>query len=160
MLYRESYRFGLPIALLVLLLDQATKWLMLLVVMAPPRVIEVTGFFNLVLAWNTGVSFSAFAGSGPAGRWILVGVAIVICGFVLAWMGRTQRRLLIAGFAVIVGGALGNVIDRVIHGAVVDFLDFHLASWHWPAFNLADTAITLGVVAIIADSLFGPRHGR
>ena len=133
---------------------------MLLVVMAPPRVIEVTGFFNLVLAWNTGVSFSAFAGSGPAGRWILVGVAVLICGFVLAWMGRTQRRLLIAGFAVIVGGALGNVIDRVIHGAVVDFLDFHLASWHWPAFNLADTAITLGVVAIIADSLFGPRHGR
>ena len=160
MLYRESYRFGLPIALLVLLIDQATKWLMLLVVMAPPRVIEVTGFFNLVLAWNTGVSFSAFAGSGPAGRWILVGVAVVICGFVLAWMGRTQRRLLIAGFAVIVGGALGNVIDRLIHGAVVDFLDFHLAGWHWPAFNLADTAITLGVVAIIADSLFGPRHGR
>ena len=160
MLYRESYRLGLPIALLVLLLDQATKWLMLLVVMAPPRIIEVTGFFNLVLAWNTGVSFSAFAGSGPAGRWILVGVAVVICGFVLAWMGRTQRRLLIAGFAVIVGGALGNVIDRVIHGAVVDFLDFHLAGWHWPAFNLADTAITLGVVAIIADSLFGPRHGR
>ena len=160
MLYRESYRLGLPIALLVLLLDQATKWLMLLVVMAPPRIIEVTGFFNLVLAWNTGVSFSAFAGSGPAGRWILVGVAVVICGFVLAWMGRTQRRLLIAGFAVIVGGALGNVIDRLIHGAVVDFLDFHLASWHWPAFNLADTAITLGVVAIIADSLFGPRHGR
>jgi signal peptidase II len=160
MLYRESYRFGLPIALLVLLLDQATKWLMLLVVMAPPRIIEVTGFFNLVLAWNTGVSFSAFAGSGPAGRWILVGVAVVICGFVLAWMGRTQRRLLIAGFAVIVGGALGNVIDRLIHGAVVDFLDFHLAGWHWPAFNLADTAITLGVVAIIADSLFGPRHGR
>lgn len=160
MLYRESYRFGLPIALLVLLIDQATKWLMLLVVMAPPRIIEVTGFFNLVLAWNTGVSFSAFAGSGPAGRWILVGVAVVICGFVLAWMGRTQRRLLIAGFAVIVGGALGNVIDRLIHGAVVDFLDFHLAGWHWPAFNLADTAITLGVVAIIADSLFGPRHGR
>lgn len=160
MLYRESYRFGLPIALLVLLIDQATKWLMLLVVMAPPRAIEVTGFFNLVLAWNTGVSFSAFAGSGPAGRWILVGVAVVICGFVLAWMGRTQRRLLIAGFAVIVGGALGNVIDRLIHGAVVDFLDFHLAGWHWPAFNLADTAITLGVVAIIADSLFGPRHGR
>lgn len=160
MLYRESYRLGLPIALLVLLLDQATKWLMLLVVMAPPRIIEVTGFFNLVLAWNTGVSFSAFAGSGPAGRWILVGVAVVICGFVLAWMGRTQRRLLIAGFAVIVGGALGNVIDRLIHGAVVDFLDFHLAGWHWPAFNLADTAITLGVVAIIADSLFGPRHGR
>jgi signal peptidase II len=160
MLYRESYRFGLPIALLVLLLDQATKWLMLLVVMAPPRTIEVTGFFNLVLAWNTGVSFSAFAGGGATGRWILVGIAIVISGFVLAWMGRTQRRLLIAGFALIVGGALGNVIDRVVHGAVVDFLDFNLAGWHWPAFNLADTAITLGVVAIIADSLFGPRHGR
>ncbi len=159
MFHRESYRFGLPIVLLVLLLDQASKWLMLFV-MSPPRVIEMAGFFNLVLAWNTGVSFSAFAGGGAAGRWILVGIAIAICGFVLAWMGRTQRRLLIAGFAAIVGGALGNVIDRVIHGAVVDFLDFHLAGWHWPAFNLADTAITLGVVAIIVDSLFGPRHGR
>lgn len=159
MLYRESYRLGLPIALVVLLLDQGSKWLML-AVMSPPRIIEVTGFFNLVLAWNTGVSFSAFAGGGDTGRWILVGIAIVISGFVLAWMGRTQRRLLIAGFAIIVGGALGNVIDRVIHGAVVDFLDFHVAGRHWPAFNLADTAITLGVVAIIADSLFGPRHGR
>lgn len=159
MLHRESYRFGLPIALLVLLLDQASKWLMLSV-MSPPRTIEVTGFFNLVLAWNTGVSFSAFSGSGDAGRWILVSVAIAITVFLLVWMGRSERRLLIAGFAVIVGGALGNVIDRLIHGAVVDFLDFHLAGWHWPAFNLADTAITLGVVAIIADSLFGPRHGR
>ncbi len=159
MLHRDSYRFGLPIALVTLLADQASKWLMLSV-MSPARVIEVTGFFNLVLAWNTGVSFSAFAGGGDAGRWILVAIALAICGFVLLWMGRTQRRLLIAGFAVIVGGALGNVIDRVIHGAVVDFLDFHLAGWHWPAFNLADTAITLGVAAIVADSLFGPRHGR
>jgi signal peptidase II len=159
MLYRASYRIGLPIAAVVLLIDQASKWLMLSV-MSPPRAIEVTGFFNLVLAWNTGVSFSAFAGGGPASRWILIAVAVAISGLVVAWMGRTERRWLIAGFGAIVGGALGNVIDRLIHGAVVDFLDFHLAGWHWPAFNLADSAITLGVVAVIADSLFGPRHGR
>lgn len=158
MFYRESFRFGLPIVAVILILDQASKWLML-AVMTPPRVIEITGFFNLVLAWNTGVSFSAFAGGGDLGRWLLVAVALAISTFVLIWMGRTERRLLIAGFGAIVGGALGNVIDRVIHGAVVDFLDFHLAGWHWPAFNLADSAITLGVAAILADSLFGSRRG-
>lgn len=158
MFYRENFRLGLPIILAVMALDQASKWIMLSV-MTPPRTIEVTGFFNLVLAWNTGVSFSAFAGGGDLGRWLLVAVAFAISGFVLVWMGRTDRRWLVVGFAVIVGGALGNVIDRIVHGAVVDFLDFHLAGWHWPAFNLADTAITLGVAAILADSLFGSRRG-
>jgi len=157
MFYRDSFRLGLPIALAILVLDQASKWL-ILGVMSPPRLIEVTGFFNLTLAWNTGVSFSTFAGGGAAARWILVAVALVISVVIVIWMGRTERRMLILGFAGILGGALGNVIDRLIHGAVVDFLDFHLAGWHWPAFNLADSTITLGVVAIVIDGLFGSRH--
>ena len=154
---RSGYRIGLPIAAGVFLCDQASKWLML-EVMTPPRIIEVTGFFNLVLAWNTGVSFSLFSGSGDFGRWLLTGVALAISAAILVWMGRTDRPLLAAGFGAIVGGALGNVLDRIIHGAVVDFLDFHLAGWHWPAFNLADTAITLGVVAVLADGLFRPHR--
>jgi len=113
----------------------------------------------LVVARGAGVAGSAFAGGCGLGRWLLVAVAFAISGFVLVWMGRSDRRWLVVGFAVIVGGALGNVIDRIVHGAVVDFLDFHLAGWHWPAFNLADTAITLGVAAILADSLFGSRRG-
>lgn len=157
MFYRESLRLGLPISALVLVLDQASKWLMLWV-MTPPRTIEVTGFFNLVLAWNTGVSFSAFAGGGALARWGLVAVALAISVAIFVWMGRTDRRFLIVGFGGILGGAIGNVVDRVIHGAVVDFLDFHIAGWHWPAFNLADTAISLGVVAIIVDGLFGSRR--
>ena len=157
MFYRESFRLGLPVALAILILDQASKWL-ILGIMSPPRLIEVTGFFNLTLAWNTGVSFSAFAGGGATVRWALIAIALLISAIIFVWMGRTERRTLILGFAGILGGALGNVIDRFIHGAVVDFLDFHLAGWHWPAFNLADTAITLGVVAILADGLFGSRR--
>ena len=152
---KGGYRIGLPIAAAVFLLDQASKWLML-DVMTPPRAIEVTGFFNLVLAWNTGVSFSLFSGSGDAGRWILTGIALVVSVAILVWMGRTGRTLLAAGFGAIAGGALGNALDRIIHGAVVDFLDFHVAGWHWPAFNVADSAITLGVVAVLADGLFRP----
>jgi len=152
---RIGYRIGLPVAVLVFAVDQASKWLML-DVMTPPRIIEVTGFFNLVLAWNTGVSFSLFSGSGDLGRWLLCGVAVVVSAVILVWMGRSDRKLLVGGFGAIVGGALGNALDRVIHGAVVDFLDFHAAGWHWPAFNAADSAITLGVVAVLADGLFRP----
>ncbi|MEX0808273.1 MAG: signal peptidase II [Dongiaceae bacterium] len=152
---RIGYRIGLPVAILVFAADQASKFLML-DVMSPPRIIEVTGFFNLVLAWNTGVSFSLFSGSGDLGRWLLCGIAVVVSVVILIWMGRSDRKLLAGGFGAIVGGALGNAFDRVIHGAVVDFLDFHIAGWHWPAFNLADSAITLGVVAVLADGLFRP----
>jgi signal peptidase II len=148
-------RRGLILAALVLVLDQASKWWILLDVMAPPRMIEVTGFFNLVLVWNPGISFGLFGGGG--GRWLLAGLAVAIAVALVVWMVRTVRPWLAVALGLVVGGALGNALDRLIHGRVVDFLDFHLAGFHWPAFNLADSAITVGVVVMLVDSLFEKR---
>lgn len=148
-------RRGLALAMVVLILDQASKWWILTDVMTPPRVIEVTGFFNLVLVWNPGISFGMF-GDGE-GRWLLAGLAFAISVALVVWIARTARPCLVAALGLVVGGALGNALDRVIHGEVVDFLDFHLAGAHWPAFNLADSAITIGVVVMLVDSLFEKR---
>ncbi|MEQ8653685.1 MAG: signal peptidase II [Kiloniellales bacterium] len=148
----------LLIALLVLILDQASKWVILLKVMDPPRVIEVTGFFNLVLAWNRGVSFGLFTNDSPYGPYLLAGIALVIATGVLLW-SRNQRQFLpVLAAGMIVGGAIGNLIDRLVHGAVVDFLDFHVGGFHWPAFNVADCGIVVGVGFLLYDSLF--RSGR
>ncbi len=144
----------LMIALLVLVLDQASKWVILLVVMDPPRAIEVTGFFNLVLAYNRGVSFGLFSSDSAYGPFLLAGIAMVIAIGVLFW-ARSQRHFLpILAAGMIVGGALGNLIDRLVHGAVVDFLDVHVQGYHWPAFNLADCGIVVGVAFLLYDSLF------
>lgn len=148
-------RRGLGLAALVLILDQASKWWILTDVMAPPRVIEVTGFFNLVLVWNPGISFGMFGGG--EGRWLLAGLAVAISVALVIWIARTVRPWLALALGLVVGGALGNALDRVIHGEVVDFLDFHLAGAHWPAFNLADSAITVGVIVMLVDSLFEKR---
>lgn len=148
----------LLIALLVLILDQASKWVILLLVMDPPRAIEVTGFFNLVLAYNRGVSFGLFANDSPYGPYILAGIALVIAIGVLFWARKQRHFLPILAAGMIVGGAIGNLIDRLVHGAVVDFLDFHLQGFHWPAFNVADCGIVIGVLVLLYDSLF--RGGR
>lgn len=150
------WRIGYAVAAAVLLLDQASKWWVLLAVMDPPRVIEVTPFFNLVLAWNRGISFSLFHMEGAAGPWILAAVALAIVVGLAWWLHRTHRPWPAVGAGLVMGGAVGNVVDRLVHGAVVDFLDFHLAGWHWPAFNLADSAITVGVFLLVIDGLFGP----
>ncbi len=125
--------------------------------MQPPRVIPVLPFFNLVLVWNRGVSFGMF-GDGSAGPWLLVLLAVGIVAALLWWLRKAEGLLSVASLGLIIGGAVGNVIDRLVHGAVVDFLDFHAAGWHWPAFNVADSAITVGVVLLLAESLFPSRH--
>ncbi len=145
----------LLIALLVFLADQASKLLILEVVMVPPRVIEVTGFFNLVLAYNRGVSFGLLSNDSPMGPYLLAGAAFVIALGVLIWALRQGRRLPMVAAGLVVGGAVGNMVDRLYLGAVVDFLDFHAYGWHWPAFNLADSAIVVGVGLLLFESLFG-----
>jgi len=148
------------VPLCVALLDQASKWLILEAVMNPPRTIEVTGFFNLVLVYNRGVSFGFLAMDSAWSPYLLAMAAMLIAGLVYLWGRRQRRRLPIVAAGMVVGGALGNAFDRLYHGAVVDFLDFHAAGWHWPAFNLADSAIVLGVGLLIVDSLFGGRPSQ
>jgi signal peptidase II len=150
------YSLCLTIAAAIVVLDQITKWWVLTELADPPRVIPVTSFFTLVLAWNTGVSFSLFDGTVPPYVFAAVAAAIVVG--LLIWLGRVHDRAVAIGIALIIGGAVGNVIDRLQYGAVVDFLYFHAGKFYWPAFNLADSAITIGVVILIVDSLFVQRR--
>ncbi len=143
-------KLGLPFTLLSFLLDQATKWWILNHVMDPPRVIPVTGFFNLVLGFNTGVSFGLF---GEAPAWLLMAFILPMVAGLLVWMTRTDSRLTAIALGLVVGGAFGNLLDRLRHGAVTDFLDFHVGAYHWPAFNFADVAIVSGVALLLIESV-------
>jgi signal peptidase II len=145
-------RMAIPIAVGVLLADQLSKWWILNVVMVPPHDIVVTSFFTVVLAWNPGISFSQLGHVDP---WILSGLALAIVAGLFVWLRRMQRPWPAIAIALVIGGALGNVIDRMRFGAVVDFLSFHWRDLYWPAFNLADSAITVGVALLLIDSLFG-----
>jgi len=143
-------KLGLPFTLLSFLLDQATKWWILNHVMYPPRVIPVTGFFNLVLGFNTGVSFGLF---GEAPAWLLMAFILPMVAGLLVWMTRTDSRLTAIALGLVVGGAFGNLLDRLRHGAVTDFLDFYVGAYHWPAFNFADVAIVSGVALLLIESV-------
>ncbi|MFC5314797.1 signal peptidase II [Azospirillum rugosum] len=134
--------------------DQASKWAILEHVMNPPRLIEVTPFFNLTLGFNRGVSFGLL-GDGTAGPWLLSGLALAIVIGLAMWARRTDSRIEAGAIGAIMGGGIGNVIDRVRQGAVTDFLDLHAFGWHWPAFNLADVAIVCGVGVLLMLSWFG-----
>jgi signal peptidase II len=139
----------------IVLADQLTKWAVL-AHFAPGERRELTGFFNLVLVFNKGAAFSFLADAAGWQTPILVAFALVAALIVSVLLVRSPgRRLFCAGLALILGGALGNVIDRLRFGYVVDFLDLHAGAWHWPAFNIADSAITVGAALLILD---GFRH--
>ncbi|MCP5365137.1 MAG: signal peptidase II [Hyphomicrobiales bacterium] len=146
--------------LCVLSVDQLSKWWIINVVMRPPRVIPITDFFNLVLAWNTGISFGLFDSDSLFNVWALSVLALLIVACLIYWLLRAERRIIALSLGLIIGGALGNVADRLRIGAVVDFLDFHAMGWHWPAFNVADSSITVGAVILIVDSLFESANHR
>ena len=116
----------------------------------------VTGFFNLTLVYNTGAAFSFLAGAGGWQRWFFTVLALSISAYLIYWLMQLKKQQIVLPLAIamIIGRAIGNLIDRVLHGHVVDFLDFYIADWHWPAFNLADSAIFLGVVLFIWESFF------
>ena len=136
------------VSLAVIFLDQITKNI-ILNEMVTPKIIEVTPFFNLILAYNTGVSFSMFDGNNP---YVLSIIALSVCALLAWWMQKETDKWSRIGFSMIIGGAISNVIDRFVHGAVVDFLDFYIGSYHWPAFNVADTAICIGAGIIVLRS--------
>ncbi|MHB1359294.1 MAG: signal peptidase II [Rhodocyclaceae bacterium] len=120
----------------------------------------VTSFFNLVLVFNPGASFSFLADAGGWQRWFLIVLALAISAWLVVMIRQHAReRLLPFALTLVLGGALGNVIDRLRFGAVVDFLDFHVAGWHWPAFNVADVAIVGGVVLLLWQQLTHKENG-
>ena len=154
MTFPPPFRNGLIVSAVVLAFDQTTKWWIVFTVMQPPRIIEITPFFNLVMGWNYGISFG-FLNSVPAlAQWLLPMAVVVITSALGVWLYRTDRLRPALALGLIIGGALGNLIDRLRFGAVADFLDFHAWGHHWPAFNAADSAITVGAVVLILDSLF------
>ena len=152
-------RLGLSLAALVIVLDQLLKWWIVTAVMNPPREIEVTSFFNLVMAWNRGISFSLFRSDWAAGPYVWAGLAVAVALGLGWWLGRVRHPLTATALGLVIGGALGNAIDRLRLGAVADFLDFHWQGYHWPAFNLADSAISVGIVLLVVPGLFGAREG-
>ena len=156
---------GLVAAAAIFAADQASKQWMLGFLqveggLGRGRFVPLTDFFNLVVVWNRGVSFGMFAGHDDMVRWILSGLAIVVSIALAVWLFRTTDRLVALGLGCVIGGAIGNVVDRIRFGAVFDFLDFHAAGYHWPAFNVADAGIFVGVAALLVDGLFRRREGH
>jgi signal peptidase II len=146
---------GLAIAAAALVLDQVTKFYFYdLLVTGGRRAIEVLPFFNLVTVWNYGISFGMFNNGSAGASIIFVVLALAIVVALVLWLRSVTQPFVAAALGLVIGGAVGNVIDRLRFGAVFDFLDFHLAGWHWPAFNVADAAISIGVVLLCIDALF------
>ena len=147
------------LALLLVVLDQLAKyWVSASFDYGEAR--AVTGFFNLVLTHNKGAAFSFLASAAGWQRGFFIVIALIAIVVITVLLARhAGDKLFCLALALILGGAIGNVLDRIVLGHVVDFLDFHLAGWHWPAFNLADSAITVGAVLLVVDSVRpGARH--
>lgn len=143
----------LGIAAVVVLLDQVTKITMSRL-LAYGQSEPVTGFFNLVMVYNPGAAFSFLANSGGWQRWFFSALALAVSIFIVWMLNRNaSQRMFCWSLSLILGGAVGNLIDRLAYGHVIDFLDFHVGGWHWPAFNVADAAITIGAALFVLDEL-------
>lgn len=161
----RSSRSGLAPWLLliafVIVVDQLTKVAMVKLVSYGDRVELIRGFFDLTLVFNKGAAFSFLSSSSGWQRWLFIGIGLVAAIFIVFMLARhASQRLFCAALALIAGGALGNVVDRIVHGHVVDFLLFYHRSWSFPAFNVADSAITVGAVLLVLDELVRVRRAR
>ena len=156
----SGWLLWIGIAALIVVLDQFTK-VLVLGSFRYGESLTVTSYFNLVRVHNLGAAFSFLSDAGGWQRWFFTGLGTV-AALVMVWLLRSHagQRLFCSAISFILGGAIGNVIDRLLHGYVVDFLDFHWMDWHFPAFNLADCAITLGAGLLILDELLRVRRGR
>ena len=155
----RSRRFYVAVLAATLVLDQATKlWLYFVVDIATRQPIEVAPFFNLILVWNQGISYGLFQQSTEAGRWALTIFKIAAAIGLTIWAWRTPGRLLAAGLGLIAGGAIGNAIDRILFGAVLDFAHLFWGRFSWYVFNVADAAIVAGVGLLMYDGLLAGRR--
>lgn len=152
--------FWLGLALAIVLADQFTKILIIGSFKLGDQM-PFTSFFSLVRVHNSGAAFSFLASASGWQRWVLSGIAVLAVGFIL-WLLRAHsgQRLFAFALACVLGGAIGNLIDRVLYGHVVDFLLFHWGGWSFPAFNVADSAITVGAIGLILDEILRVRRGR
>ena len=146
------------ISIVVLLSDLGTKYMAVLW-LEPYQPQVITSFFNFTLAFNRGAAFSFLSEASGWQRWFFVILGLVVSVVIIAWIRRlgSGEQRTAAGLSLILGGALGNVSDRVSQGQVTDFLDVHYLAWHWPTFNVADSAITVGVVLLLVDSVLSSR---
>lgn len=144
---------GFVAIILAFCVDQFSKFWIDTAVVTTHHVV-CNDYFNLVKVWNTGVSFSMFNNQGIIGVVALSGLSLLVSAFLIYWMYHEKNRLKIVALGLIIGGALGNVADRIRFGAVMDFLDFHYETHHWPAFNMADTFICVGAFVLIMMELF------
>jgi signal peptidase II len=157
--------FGAAVALTGAAVDQALKLGLLFVVDLPARgIVRLTPFLDLVLIWNKGISYGLFQQDGPLGQWALLALKAVAVALLWIWLARSTSRLTALALGLIIGGAVGNAIDRLVYGAVADFLLFHVTagtfSFKWYVFNLADAAIVAGVGALLYDSFRGERAAK
>jgi signal peptidase II len=160
LLWGPLTRFGLAVAAATAAVDQAAKLWVLYGLDLPTRgTVRLTPFLDLVLVWNTGISYGWLQQTGPAGQWALLAVKTIAVALLWIWLARASSRLVAAALALIIGGAIGNAVDRLAWGAVVDFVFFHVTTasftFRWYVFNLADTAIVAGVVGLLYDSWRG-----
>jgi signal peptidase II len=159
--WQESGLRWLWLSVLVVILDQATKSWAGSALELYERV-RLTPFLNLTLVHNPGAAFSFLSEAAGWQRWFFIALALAVGAGIVVWMRRIdyRDRLTAIGLALILAGALGNVIDRLQHGYVIDFIDFHHGRWHWPAFNAADSAITIGAALMILEALVGARRPK
>lgn len=186
----QFFLFGMFIICTIVFLDQYTKWLVLETMLRTEgdtplfqdwfvtrqpleffidqresyNSLEITGFLNFIMVWNTGISFGMFSevSSPEAGRTlslVFISLSLMIALMLIVWLALARGRLLAWALAMIVGGAIANVIDRVRFGAVADFVDVHVAGFHWPAFNLADSCIAIGALFLVIDTLTTKEKG-
>ncbi len=167
----------------ILIIDQISKWAITELVLrpissgqgdslslidwymsAPPLLpyekIEITSFFNIIITWNKGVSFGMFSNYGEYMPYILIAIALIITLIFIVFLMKSDKHYQGISYALIISGALGNIIDRARFGAVIDFLDFHIMGYHWPAFNVADIAVVSGVTMLIITTLFFEKKQR
>ena len=157
---RGLFRLGIAIAAIVFVVDQASKlYVHDLLVGEPTRLRSVFPFLNVVSVWNHGISFGMLGGGEEMVRWGLAAVGVVVIGGLLAWLARVVDPLVAAALGLAIGGAAGNVADRLRFGAVFDFIDVHLFGWHFWIFNLADAGISLGALALLVGGVFVPQRG-
>jgi len=158
-------RLGLVVAVLSAAVDQASKLWLLYVFDLPARApVRLTPFLDLVMTWNKGISYGLFQQEGPFGQWVLLAVKVAAVALLMLWLARAGSRLTAVSLGLIIGGAAGNAIDRVIHNAVADFVLFHITTttihFNWYVFNLADAAIVAGVAGLLYESFMGDRAAK